>query len=326
MEDFEKVESNCSFLVATSSVSRNPLPRTQDSSLRSNSIPQSTFDHIVTKEQADAMEKSLTAYQERQSSEKRRCKEDLTSLISKLKFLASYKKNVVIRTKRKSKVAKDKLEMVANSKRKEDSLSNNNFEDVLTQMEFETTNTKRQNIEIKNSVKKVVEWKRTLQFEDKEAHNIQEAVKSTREEPRDVVEPVKEEVKEIKEVKEPAIERPGKDKSRPVRSLDVRPKVEKLNPRNVGKKPVKIEKKVVKEQVKVGMSSPGRVARRIIADEETRLLSSVTPAAVTPLESEYAKQRNNSMMVKDRLVADDTRRRIEWSLHKDKRDKKVSTK
>lgn len=311
-------------------MSRNPLPRTQDSSLRSNSIPQSTFDHIVTQEQADAMEKSLSAYQERQSSEKRRCKEDLTSLISKLKFLASYKKNVVIRTKRKSKVAKDKLEMVANSKRKEDSLSNNNFEDVLTQMEFETTNTKRQNIEIKNSVKKVVEWKRTLQFEEKEAH---ETVKSTKEEPREhfVVEPVQEvvkeikEVKDIKEVKEP--ERPGKDKSRPVRTTaDVRPKVEKLNPRNVGKKPVKIEKKVVKEQVKVGMSSPGRVARRIIADEETRLLSSVTPAAVTPLESEYAKQRNNSMMVKDRLVADDTRRRIEWSLHKDKRDKKVSTK
>lgn len=313
-------------------MSRKPLPRTQDSSLRSNSIPQSTFDHIVTKEQADAMEKSLTAYQERQSSEKRRCKEDLTSLISKLKFLASYKKNVVIRTKRKSKVAKDKLEMVANSKRKEDSLSNNNFEDVLTQMEFETTNTKRQSIEIKNSVKKVVEWKRTLQFEDKEVHSAHEAVKSIREEPHFVVEPVKEhvkeEIREIKEVKEPLIERPVKDKSRPVRNLDVRPKTEKLNAKNVGKKPVakdKIEKKVVKEQVKVGMNSPGRVSRRIIPDEETRLLSSVTPAAVTPLESEYAKQRNNSMVVKDRLVADDTRRRIEWSLHKDnaKRDKKV---
>lgn len=100
----------------------------------------------------------------------REYKDDLMSLIDKLKFLASYKKKVALRPKRK-----EKREYIDKLKKKEEILSNNNFEEVVTQMEFDSssfiTSNQQQTQpqhqhqheychEIKDSVQKVVEWKR----------------------------------------------------------------------------------------------------------------------------------------------------------------------
>ncbi|XP_044729173.1 SUN domain-containing protein 2-like [Chrysoperla carnea] len=262
----------------------------------------STLNDTLSEEKVKEIEKSMKELDKNRVlctdlKLNREYKDDLMSLIDKLKFLASYKKKVALRPKLVTQMEFDSSSFITSNQQQ-------------TQPQHQHQHEYRH--EIKDSVQKVVEWKRITNNYINTDISAEIKIKKPRgdgntsinnsityDEKSSTNEKKKERVTKhkIKTKKDDLINKRDDNKNYQPLSSRSSKLVDKFNKEQNDLSPT--QNSDYQQKIK-SFKINHRKTKPLLDDDETRLLSQVTPSAIAPFSAEYSKQRR----IKQKTVND----------------------